>query len=633
EEEGMSPENSGRAHVFSGVNGSLLFTLVSPNEEHGGDFGYSVSGAGDINNDGYADVIAGARNEDPGTSLLSVGRAYVFSGNGGSLLFTISAPNEEHGASVGWSVSDIGDINGDGTLDVVVGEFGNTPDLTGRAYVLSESTPLKIVGAEGWRMLTTPVVNATFDDLLGSLWTQGFPGSDYDGSSPVAAPNVYRYDETVAGDADAGFTPPVNQGEQVGSGVGFIAYVFSDDDFDGTPEGFPKRISVTGASPTGSVNLPVTYTDNGPTDQDEGWQLYGNPFAERVDSDAFVTSGFDSAVYVWDPAQAAYRVWDGSAGDLTDGVIAPFQGFFARAQSGAAAFEIPQGARTIGGAFYGRVRGETPTLALTLETTHGEARAWVRVRDTASMTYGRFDAYALGPLAPSYVQLYTRPPGTTEGTPAAGLVINALPPLTDGERYSVPLDLRIVEDGQQVQSRSTLRWPSLQAIPHNWTLELVDTETDTIVDLRKTDAYTFDWTPSPLAGESQAAHEARALLPRPMVVRGVAANRFELLITASTGVGTTTEDVGRPDVVTLSPNYPNPFSASTTLEFGLPEAGPVRLVVHDVLGRHVATLINEERRAGWHHLRLNGRALASGVYVVHLKFKDQATSIRMLVAY
>ena len=57
-----------------------LFSLKSPFEEFFGDFGTSVSGAGDVNHDGFADVIVGAREEDPDSSPIDAGRAYVFSG-------------------------------------------------------------------------------------------------------------------------------------------------------------------------------------------------------------------------------------------------------------------------------------------------------------------------------------------------------------------------------------------------------------------------------------------------------------------------------------------------------------------------------------------------------------------------
>ncbi len=78
ESPGTSPTEAGRAYVFSGQTGSLLSTLTSPNEETWGWFGVSVSGRGDVNGDGRADPMVGAHNEDPGASPSGAGRAYIF---------------------------------------------------------------------------------------------------------------------------------------------------------------------------------------------------------------------------------------------------------------------------------------------------------------------------------------------------------------------------------------------------------------------------------------------------------------------------------------------------------------------------------------------------------------------------
>jgi hypothetical protein len=141
EDSGGSPPEAGRAYVFSGRNGSVLLELVSPNEEAQGQFGFAVAGAGDINRDGFADVIVGASDEDPGTSPDDAGRAYVFSGQDGSVLFELTSPNEQEDGYLGKSVAGIGDFNQDGFPDVIVGAYrenpGASPVGAGRAYVFS----------------------------------------------------------------------------------------------------------------------------------------------------------------------------------------------------------------------------------------------------------------------------------------------------------------------------------------------------------------------------------------------------------------------------------------------------------------------------------------------------------------
>lgn len=69
----------------------------------------------------------------------------------------------------------------------------------------------------------------------------------------------------------------------------------------------------------------------------------------------------------------------------------------------------------------------------------------------------------------------------------------------------------------------------------------------------------------------------------------------------------------------LYSNYPNPFNPSTTIRYDLPENSKVLVQVYDVLGRVVATLVNNERQsAGPHFVQFNASGLASGVYFLRL---------------
>ncbi|MEM6336609.1 MAG: T9SS type A sorting domain-containing protein [Bacteroidota bacterium] len=87
-----------------------------------------------------------------------------------------------------------------------------------------------------------------------------------------------------------------------------------------------------------------------------------------------------------------------------------------------------------------------------------------------------------------------------------------------------------------------------------------------------------------------------------------------------------------PATLALQPSYPNPFAATTTLPYGLPEAGEVSANVYDLLGRRVATLATRERRpAGWHELRIDGARWPSGVYFVALEAGEQRAVQRVLV--
>src|SRR5439155_2323481 len=86
----------------------------------GDNFGVWVSSAGDVSGDGYADVIVGAlRNEAGGTDA---GRAYVYYGGpGADAVADLTLTGAAAGDLFGNSVSSAGDVNGDGSADVIVG--------------------------------------------------------------------------------------------------------------------------------------------------------------------------------------------------------------------------------------------------------------------------------------------------------------------------------------------------------------------------------------------------------------------------------------------------------------------------------------------------------------------------------
>jgi hypothetical protein len=81
----------------------------------------------------------------------------------------------------------------------------------------------------------------------------------------------------------------------------------------------------------------------------------------------------------------------------------------------------------------------------------------------------------------------------------------------------------------------------------------------------------------------------------------------------------------------LKPNFPNPFNPSTRISFAITKEGPVSLRVYDVLGREVATLVNQNRRPGEYTEEFNGNQMASGVYVYVLRSAEGQLVGRMML--
>jgi hypothetical protein len=126
--------NSGIVYIFLGSPSGPSFipsTTLGPGNT-GDEFGVSAAGAGDINGDGYADVVIGAPDVNG-----SQGAAYVYLGSASGLSsspsITLAGPGGTNG-DFGNSVASAGDVNGDGYADVVVGA-DEVNNVDGAAYV------------------------------------------------------------------------------------------------------------------------------------------------------------------------------------------------------------------------------------------------------------------------------------------------------------------------------------------------------------------------------------------------------------------------------------------------------------------------------------------------------------------
>jgi hypothetical protein len=120
---------AGRVWIFSGPDGHVICILDG--EAAGDRFGFSVSCGGDLNNDGTPDFIVGAPGHNSNT-----GKVYVYSGETFSLLQTFTG--EAAGDKFGFSVSGAGDVNTDGCRDLIMGAPGaDWADLThcGKIYL------------------------------------------------------------------------------------------------------------------------------------------------------------------------------------------------------------------------------------------------------------------------------------------------------------------------------------------------------------------------------------------------------------------------------------------------------------------------------------------------------------------
>jgi hypothetical protein len=86
-----------------------------------------------------------------------------------------------------------------------------------------------------------------------------------------------------------------------------------------------------------------------------------------------------------------------------------------------------------------------------------------------------------------------------------------------------------------------------------------------------------------------------------------------------------------PKLYSLEQNYPNPFNPVTNIKFSIPTGGFVELKIYDLLGREVATLVNDPMEAGTYNVDFEANKLASGVYFYTLESGNFKQTKRMLL--
>ncbi len=211
--------------------------FIESNQENA-QLGYSVDGAGDVNNDGFDDMIVGAPFYDSGQE--DEGAVFIFYGAVEGVNTTVGAPSiqsNQAGALAGYSVSGAGDVNGDGYDDVIIGlpyfEIDQTKE--GLAWVLHGSgaglNTVDVVGIQfnqanaqlGWSVDGAGDVNGDgFDDVI-----VGAPNFDNAGADKGL---IFVGHGSAGGNINNGF---VYYGAQVGGKLGWSVAGIGDFNGDG----------------------------------------------------------------------------------------------------------------------------------------------------------------------------------------------------------------------------------------------------------------------------------------------------------------------------------------------------------------------------------------------------------------
>ena len=345
--------DEGRAYVYHGSASGLgaAVAWIAESDQASANFGSSVAGAGDVNGDGYADVIVGVLNYDNGQS--NEGRACVYHGSvsGLSAAAAWTAESDQANSSYGWRVAGAGDVNGDGYADVIVGanSFDNGQTDEGRAYAYHGSAS-GLSATAAW----TAESDQTSAALGNSVSSAGDVNGDGYADVIVGAPNLdngqtdegraYVYHGSASGlSATAAWTAESDQANaQFGSSVASVGDVNGD--------GFADVIAGAPFFDNGQVNEGRVYLYHGSisglsstaswtseSDQADSYFSFSVASAGDVNGDGYADVVVGAALY--DNGQSdegrAFLYYGGGGRGLA---LAPQQ-----RQSGSAAAISPQG--------------------------------------------------------------------------------------------------------------------------------------------------------------------------------------------------------------------------------------------------------------------------------------------------
>ncbi|MCX6157570.1 MAG: T9SS type A sorting domain-containing protein [Ignavibacteriota bacterium] len=104
---------------------------------------------------------------------------------------------------------------------------------------------------------------------------------------------------------------------------------------------------------------------------------------------------------------------------------------------------------------------------------------------------------------------------------------------------------------------------------------------------------------------------------------------LELLSSPLTNTGN--NNITTSESYSLSQNYPNPFNPTTNIKFDVAKFSNVKIIVFDIMGREVQTLVNESVKPGTYETSFDGSSLASGVYFYKLITSGFTETKRMLM--
>ncbi len=548
--------NAGRAYIyFGGTVMDSIADVILTGEAAGDIFGISVSSAGDVNGDSYDDVIVGAQENSAGGT--AAGRVYIYFGGElmddiADIIMTGTTSNNFFGKCVAGA----GDVNGDGYDDVLASApyYNNSTGITYIFYggSLMDTIPDVVMIGENLVQYFGSSI-ASAGDVNGDSFADVLIGGAYNSSSTFAG-KAYLYLGGVSMDSTADV---VMNGEMISDRFGYS--VSSAGDVNG--DGFSDVI-------IGSIN-----NDAGGMDAGRAYVYFG---AANMDNIAdWISTGEASEDQFGSSVASVGDVNGDGFGDI---IVGAYQNDAGGMDAGRA--YVYFGAANMDSiadwTFTGEAEEDLFGLAVgAAGDVNGDGIADVIIgapyNDFGGVDAGKAYLYLSSPTIPveltSFSAIYNKTDITLQWETATELN-------NKGFKVERSIDQCDWKNIAFIQGNGNSTSPKVYGYVDN--------------DL--------------LAGDTKFQYRLK-----------------QIDYDGSFGYTDIVEVEVVPEQYELLQNYPNPFNPSTKIVFSIPEASFVQLKVYDVLGNEVSTLVNEEHNAGVYSIDFSGTRLTSGTYFYRLK--------------
>jgi hypothetical protein len=561
--------NAGRAYIFFGGTAmDSIADVVLTGEAAGDIFGISVSSAGDVNGDSYDDVIVGAQENSAGGT--AAGRVYIYFGgelmdDTADIIMTGTTPNNFFGKCVAGA----GDVNGDGYDDVLASAPYNN-NSTGITYIfygglLMDTIPdVVMIGENLVQYFGSSIASA--GDVNGDSFADVLIGGAYNSSS-TSAGKAYLYLGGVSMDSTADV---VMNGEMISDRFGYS--VSSAGDVNG--DGFSDVI-------IGSIN-----NDAGGMDAGRAYIYFG---ATNMDNTAdWISTG--------EASEDQFGSSVASVGDINE------DGF----------------SDVIVGATFNDAGGSNA----------GRAYVYFGAANMDSTADWIFTGEADG----DFFGLSVSTPGDANGDGISDILIGA--PYNDfggvnaGKAYlylsspTIPVELTSFSATYNDKTEIALYWGTATEVNNQ------GFSVERSINYNEWQNIVF------IEGNGNSTTPNQYSYIDKDLSSGVTKFLYRLKqidYDGSFEYSDIVEVEVTPKQYELSQNYPNPFNPSTSIEFSVPEESFVELKVFDILGNEVVTLASDNYSVGTYKILFKADDLPSGIYIARLSAGNFIQTKKMLL--